>query len=953
MSMRPLTGVELGGDLILQDHRADVDPHMRGAIFGVRAVDREKTGRWIIEGLAEESTVESSLGDLISAFHVPNDPNKTRRVGSWLFAGAAVTQEASKRPRPEVQASGGRPTVWTGTQTRSAPQPAPPRDVAMRLVRNRQWEEDDRYTPGLRATLHPDAPDLPAGSPVILLAGTETSSQELLAFPVSPGTLRAVNRGPDPDLSSIVYDTDSLGRDDPVWNAPLHTAWRVARLGPRCTLDTAGPALAWQLGGPGRGLVVDTPSAQLGPIGSDVPPPPPPVVSNPDRTVIGGVTTLNDLIARLSASGGSTTGAYGGIYLAGGTRTRDPKPEATSEREKKVAIPNPPPPTPVFAPFVYGLTSAKSGGPFDVGDAGDVHRIGLTEDGCPILPVHLATGALWRGGPGDGPLHFERVAPWAEDSHPYRSPVHLRWDTSKTHVGPCGEVMPGAWAWQAEIPFQIPEDRDPPPPPPPRGPLIGIGGGFGGAPGPAGPAGPPGPGGPAGPPGPRGPAGPGGTPKPGEESGGSGFGGLLGGAADAIQDAADYFGGLGERLFGGITDFLQPDCQTTAAGGGQRGIPSGASGPVGESSSPSTTEGQPASGTSTGGAGVRTDAGRGGGRRGEQKRGDRWRPLAITLGIPIGTIDGSGGVTLPASDLADLVADGIVSPDGRITVADPRIGDSEGWRTTIMGGPTQRVPQSSTSIAITGGLQIMATPWAEGELDVGVGGFISPQAEKDRRKAPVAAAMIGIATGTGTLDGFVSTARSGAGPRATTPGMITAPGYLGNGDGLAGIMGGEFRDGGRQAGSTPLTHYYPEGVSRIMIGSPTPTGYADEGVLLEAGASGAVTLTGYSAGAAQSEVLTITPGTGIDIAGTFTVNGSPVGSGSGNLTIGGSGEDGTVTVSADTQYGAIYNAIGYTLDATFTIYPGINKPLVIKQSGVGFTFNGAASLDGRGYLEPA
>jgi hypothetical protein len=107
-----------------------------------------------------------------------------------------------------------------------------------------------------------------------------------------------------------------------------------------------------------------------------------------------------------------------------------------------------------------------------------------------------------------------------------------------------------------------------------------------------------------------------------------------------------------------------------------------------------------------------------------------------------------------------------------------------------------------------------------------------------------------------------------------------------------------------------------------------------------------------AAGVVDTTVGIVGDAAGIDIKGTLKNNGTLVTSGTGNNSIGGSGEDGAITLSADTSYGAVVNATTFTLNATYTIYPATNKCLVTKSTAA-YTLSGAVSCDGRSYIEPA
>ena len=92
--------------------------------------------------------------------------------------------------------------------------------------------------------------------------------------------------------------------------------------------------------------------------------------------------------------------------------------------------------------------------------------------------------------------------------------------------------------------------------------------------------------------------------------------------------------------------------------------------------------------------------------------------------------------------------------------------------------------------------------------------------------------------------------------------------------------------------------------------------------------------------------------TGTEITGGLTVDGVPFTGGGSSSAIGGTGEDGDVTVSADAGFGAMINATNFTLDVGATMFPGVNKPLGLKTTGTR-SLNGAINLAGRSYQEPS
>lgn len=106
-----------------------------------------------------------------------------------------------------------------------------------------------------------------------------------------------------------------------------------------------------------------------------------------------------------------------------------------------------------------------------------------------------------------------------------------------------------------------------------------------------------------------------------------------------------------------------------------------------------------------------------------------------------------------------------------------------------------------------------------------------------------------------------------------------------------------------------------------------------------------------STGGEGSSAIEVTS-SGVEITGSLTNNGLPIGSAAGNNAIGGSGEDGSVTYSSDTSIGAAVNASSINVQSGNTIYPGLSKPLALKATGT-FTLSGAIHCAQRAYLEPS
>ena len=480
------------GMLPLQDHR-DILPEFRASVQCGRIVDRDPFGRWQVEGHQESESDVQTLGDLLGGFFLEQESTAERQQGAWFFTGPCVTTESSTRKRERSNIG------QNQTRTRAEQNEADKRTVKVRPVACLEWDADGRFKE-FEVRLHPDTPNLPSGSPLVVLPTTAEDKQELLGFPAANNVLIAANEAGDPTLSSIVYDLTDEDKIDQKRSAFLHTFWRIAKLGGGCNLGS-NDALVWQLGRSGldkldgRGLVMDRSGvpAQKSPSA----PQPGSVEAQDGRSgtaqygaVVSAADLLRDIYDNLArARANQPTGTGGAVFVVGGggdsTRTRErPPPEQTRTRIQPKSDP-----TQVRPPAsqktgtrsdVLASMSAHSSGPIDVGDNNDVHRIGTTRDGLIVNAAHLSCTSLWRNKIGDGPLDFESTE-WEDPvfGGPFLSPVHLRWDPGVTHEWACGSA-PGRWRWAAEnfffipggqtttLPRHPPEDGDPTLEPPPE-----------------------------------------------------------------------------------------------------------------------------------------------------------------------------------------------------------------------------------------------------------------------------------------------------------------------------------------------------------------------------------------------------------------------------------------------------------------------------------------------------
>ena len=262
------------------------------------------------------------------------------------------------------------------------------------------WKADGRYNPKSPATLT-GWPDFPWGWATLTMHSSVESQQDELCLPVDP-RLVAANVGNPYTCGSVVMDITGEGAVDLNRCARLQSAWRV-------------------IVHPTRHKTFEIWDGR-----SD----------KPDVKHTEKEFSQNWLAWQLGPSGQMDT--YGGIVC-------DLPQDST------------------FAPVdrVLAMVSARDGGPFDVGTAGDIHHWGVDGDGNPINSLHIQTEALFReigSNVFDGPLHFEHA--WPDPGElPYPVMVHMGWMGTK-------------WGWWSTALYKTTTPRDPrdPQPPPEEGP---------------------------------------------------------------------------------------------------------------------------------------------------------------------------------------------------------------------------------------------------------------------------------------------------------------------------------------------------------------------------------------------------------------------------------------------------------------------------------------------------
>lgn len=369
-----------------------------------------------------------------------------------------------------------------GTRTRTPGEQAAEatRTVIVQVVRTKDYQGDVRYQP-IEASVPPGTPQLSPGQAGVILFATREDEQITLFLPTSQGTLISVNNAGNPAKSSIVYDLLDTDEVDPDRAAQLHTVWRVVppksnACNPRLT---PFPILSWQLGLSGQdahagtGLYTDNAAQRAVQLtaGEQGTVPRPDEQTPQEQTqqrrqqLEARRAQVQRQIQRISQASNQNPGADQAAFnreiatrqadlnsldrqlaeLRGGTRTRDPRTGETGARTPNGYDTG-------AQGQVHACASARMSGPLDVGRVQDPHRIGQDVDGNPINAGHISTGALFLGGPGDGPLAFESARYTNPDPQPNRAPVHLRWDPDTQHQWLCG-TAPGVWRLEAETPI--------------------------------------------------------------------------------------------------------------------------------------------------------------------------------------------------------------------------------------------------------------------------------------------------------------------------------------------------------------------------------------------------------------------------------------------------------------------------------------------------------------------
>ena len=286
------------GLLPLRDHR-DIAVEDRITIRAGLVESRDEFGQFTISGHGESENPNPTYGDVQAPFHIPA-ASSGRPMGSWFLASYGISESNYVAADPDaplasVTRGGASRNPHDGFDIPDAPPGTNQGDsggfVSFRPVGNQKWASDTRYQ-SQGAAVHPEVDSFPKGTPLLVLASTRETEQQLLAMPLSGSNkLICPNHAGDPKLGTYVYDLTADDEPDDERKAQLQTFWRVVKLAGGCGLGGGGlgqephDALAWQLsqsgdlfypvdgsGLDGRGLVVDWAGSKS--VGAPAPPTP-------------------------------------------------------------------------------------------------------------------------------------------------------------------------------------------------------------------------------------------------------------------------------------------------------------------------------------------------------------------------------------------------------------------------------------------------------------------------------------------------------------------------------------------------------------------------------------------------------------------------------------------------------------------------------------------------------
>lgn len=331
-----------------------------------------------------------------------------------------------------------------------------------------------------------------------------------------------------------------------------------------------------------------------------------------------------------------------------------------------------------------------------------------------------------------------------------------------------------------------------------------------------------------------------------------------------------------------------------------------------------------------------------------------------------GSLDEDGGNE--PFGVGDAAEDALGNPDLLPGVSElgPGIGLGTGFGigggleegTTTTAGPTGTTGSAPELAFAPNCIQVpnlgfVAYPTSGTSVAIGGGGVPGDQLLEEMKKAPLAAYTQAIGIGEGG-SGEQTTVANGDGWNHSPESSVSMlPSWVD----FRTYVGGEW-DANRTGSSSDACVRYtiPGGLASMdfshSIQSPDQVTTGGGRIAQAADGDGMHLNNLGTDGTLGSSAVEITAG-GIELTGTLTNNGSPIGSASGNNAIGGDSSDGTISLSANTSYNAVVNAAGFTLASTYFVYSGAyNFPLVIKTTGV-LVIAGTLTQAGRAQLDPA
>jgi len=261
--------------------------------------------------------------------------------------------------------------------------------------------------------------------------------------------------------ATLLHDIDFPDELSPVYNARLHTAWRVMRASVHATYMEKGVTPGFAAAGSILGGVPEPPDVDTTPgIGRD---------QNLVAWVIDRITDPLEVEGRKDSTG-AFSGFVGGRFVDGyGLGAVVGKHPVFGSVER-------------VRPSI-GFVGVSIGGPFHIGEHGhttdrvDRHYLGDDVDGNPQFSLHLHTESLFKkivpgsatetfdGREYDGPLEFQTKLYVKPKPLFFVKRAHIRWDVDSRHKW-IDKIVPGAWRLLSEDDEGVASTTVMPPPTP-------------------------------------------------------------------------------------------------------------------------------------------------------------------------------------------------------------------------------------------------------------------------------------------------------------------------------------------------------------------------------------------------------------------------------------------------------------------------------------------------------